>query len=315
MGTAYVHNVARIRALEARLLKKIDLEQLVNTATFPDSANGLKNKLNWATVEGVLSFPDMLAAFQKEEKMLFSFVAGSILDKELAVLISTYPSLTAFKNLFKHNLTRQDNKSEVPENLPDFLRQSWQQIIKLTAEVGWPDLKIVDLVVDAGYLKALKTAIEKLNSKLLFSFFQLLVDLFNIKTWLRFKLSEVNSIIFTHLFLEDGKISLDVFLQSRELSAQDFLNKLKYQPYYQELLKTWQEIKKDENWERLDVFFTDQQINSLRRTKLIYDGPEPIVAYLWVRLAEIQNLRIILYGKFYNLPKESIMEKLSVPYV
>ncbi|MDD5756262.1 MAG: V-type ATPase subunit [bacterium] len=313
MSTAYVQAVASIRALEAKLLNSQALEQLANTANFNDALNEVKHRLYSREADRIQNLQEALELISQEEKNLFAYTAQLVYDPALAEIMSWYGRLIGIKKKIKNTLSAGEQIPVEIKTWPTYIKEAW--VLAQKEYTNTTDLKIVDFIVDANYLQALQEVLLQRQSPWLNELCRLAADFYNIKTWLRFKINAVLPKNITALFLNGGEIDRALFLRSGDMTADDFIQLLKYKPYAPELTTSLQQAKQHGEWQLLDLFFANYLINFLRATKLIYDGPEPIVAYLLVRLLELNNIKVILSGKFYNLPKELITRRLSKTYV
>jgi vacuolar-type H+-ATPase subunit C/Vma6 len=313
MSTAYVQAVAAIRALEAKLLNTQGLEQLSATAKFSDAVNEVKNRIYGVATDRMQQLPEALSIIDQEKEYLLAFVAKLVFNPQLAEMISWYSRLPGIKAVIKNSLSSHEQAPEKIKTWPEFIKRSWTMAQKEYERSA--DLKIVDLTVDACYLQELYTIVSEIHSPWLDQLCVFTIDFYNLKTWLRFKINNLVPKSAPVLFLSHGEIDRDLFFHSWDMPVDDFIQKLKYKPYAQELTAAWQQIKQHGDWLAMDVFFANYMIRSLQPAKLIYDGPEPVLAYLIVRLAELNNISIILSSKFYNLPKELITSRLSRSYV
>jgi len=59
----------------------------------------------------------------------------------------------------------------------------------------------------------------------------------------------------------------------------------------------------------------DFLIEILRPAKYISYGPEPLVAYYYARLNEIELIRLVLLGKFYGFETAAMKERINAVYV
>ncbi|MDD5260145.1 MAG: V-type ATPase subunit, partial [bacterium] len=241
------------------------------------------------------------------------YTAQLVYDPALAEIMSWYGRLIGIKKKIKNTLSAGEQIPVEIKTWPTYIKEAW--VLAQKEYTNTTDLKIVDFIVDANYLQALQEVLLQRQSPWLNELCRLAADFYNIKTWLRFKINAVLPKNITALFLNGGEIDRALFLRSGDMTADDFIQLLKYKPYAPELTTSLQQAKQHGEWQLLDLFFANYLINFLRATKLIYDGPEPIVAYLLVRLLELNNIKVILSGKFYNLPKELITRRLSKTYV
>lgn len=198
--------------------------------------------------------------------------------------------------------------SEETKHLEDFIRSSL-----LDKEL----LNLIDLKSLAGVERVLKNY----QSEFLSDYLKGVIDMHNIKTFLRL-----------YLLKEAGEkleqaLTLEGFLRKKELLllySQDitaFLNKLEYVPkrslrldYAYFLREAIERIIKEKSFISLEKAIQDFLIESLRPAKYMHFGPEPILAYYLARLNEINLIRMIILAKFNDVSREVIRERLNAVY-
>ena len=129
----------------------------------------------------------------------------------------------------------------------------------------------------------------------------------------------INIILFLRLreysrredLLKDGLISYGLippsfYLKLYSAAAEDFPKELSRYGHTLPKLTPLAQVEKQAD---------DELIRFLKPAKYESFGYEPLLGYSLGRERELRNLRIILFGKFYNLSPERIRENIREPYV
>jgi vacuolar-type H+-ATPase subunit C/Vma6 len=106
--------------------------------------------------------------------------------------------------------------------------------------------------------------------------------------------------------ISHGLIPLSLYLKWYEAAAQDFLGELPSYGYSLRSLSPLAQVEKQAE---------DYLIRFLKPAKYEGFGYEPVLGYFLGREREFKNLRIILFGKFYNLSNAAIRENIRELYV
>ena len=111
--------------------------------------------------------------------------------------------------------------------------------------------------------------------------------------------------------LKDGLISYGLippsfYLKLYSAAAEDFPKELSRYGYTLPRLTPLAQVEKQAD---------DELIRFLKPAKYEGFGYEPLFGYFLGRERELKNLRIILFGKFYNLSPDRIRENIREPYV
>lgn len=309
MSTVYVQHVARIRTLEAKLLRSQDWERIVNAATYEGALNEIKGRLYGVTLERNVLFDEAMALLAKEEQYLFSFCANIIPDNKMKRLLLLFPEITDRKKRCKEALlTGEASPLFVRDDI--FWQNAWREIRKAYAVVK--DITVVDAIMEGLFVHEVHGVVVSSSSKWLLAMLKILVDFANLKMWLRLKDFSSTPAAFQWYFLPHGEIDRDVLRKSLGLDSDDFFQSLRFKRHYSGLLKVWQDMKKGGEFELLDDFFSREISRWVKETIRIYDGPEPILGYLLMRRMEISCLRALLSGKYYNLPKETLKQFVGI---
>jgi len=190
---------------------------------------------------------------------------------------------------------------------------------------------ISDLLLDKELLLLLDLDIDNLSdaykicrsfgSKFLSDYIMHTIDMHNIKTFFRLYILEEPE--------ENLKVALgcEGFIKKKdflELYTQDltaFLNRLEYihkdcctvdYTYY--IGEALQRTIRENSFIYLEKAINDFLIHILKPAKYIVFGPEPVIAYYFARLNEINLIRMIILAKLNNVENEPVKERLNAVY-
>ena len=180
------------------------------------------------------------------------------------------------------------------------------------------ELKGLLELVDA---KRLQAALLQCHNRFLKDYLMHLADMHNIKTFLRLRLlGEAQDELERHLFFE-GFIKREVFIQAYALELAAFLNRLEYVnngertiDYACFLRVPIEGLKKEKSFVGLEKAIADFLITALRPAKYLIFGPEPLLAYYFAKLNEMNLLRMIVLSKLNNLPADLAQKRLNAVY-
>ncbi|MGB9893980.1 MAG: V-type ATPase subunit [Candidatus Saccharicenans sp.] len=147
------------------------------------------------------------------------------------------------------------------------------------------------------------------------NYFQLRLDLANLKLFLRCRYLELPLSRFETSFLNGGQLEKTVFMESYASSFDEFYQIIRFTPYA-DLWKVGTEYLASRD--SLIAFEREAEnlsMSHLRLGKRVTFGPEPLFAYGLARRQELKLVRMVLVGKFLQLPASIIRERVSQTYV
>jgi V/A-type H+-transporting ATPase subunit C len=185
-------------------------------------------------------------------------------------------------------------------------------------EGGVKDIKIIEARIEKMTYRELMDEAKKLDGKSSKSIRELLgleIDLTNVKNVLRAKKigidwSELGEYIITPTYKVGLKKLKNAFERGdynealREALSKDYPN----------LINVGLEALKKGGLEALEKLFSREIFRNYKRVWVSgfrYDI-SPVLAYLTRKMIEMKNLKVIAYGKSFELPKERIMEEIIV---
>lgn len=171
-------------------------------------------------------------------------------------------------------------------------------------------------------IKCAEDILKKYPSEFLSDFLRHLIDLYNIKTFLRLyflkepkeKLEmELSSagFIAKKTFLEVYGEDLSVFLERLEYVRKPNCAIVDYSAFLRPAIE---KIKQENSFIALEKALNDFLIQTLKRAKYLSLGPEPLIAYYFAKVNEINLMRLIILSKLNNLQAELIKERLNLVY-
>jgi V/A-type H+-transporting ATPase subunit C len=175
--------------------------------------------------------------------------------------------------------------------------------------------QVVDIILDeALYSLLLETARSRKDS-FLEELFRMEIDLTNLKTFVRLKIRARGREQLQEALLAGGFLPTERLLTLFDGTLEQFAQGLRNTRYGRAIADGIANWKEHAQLTYLEKLFDDYLLDYLKQAKYITFGLEPLVGYLLAKETEIRNIRTILVGKFNNLPKQQILERLRETYV
>lgn len=328
----YAYAVGRIRAMETRLLDRGKIERMVEAKSAEEALKVLGESEYGeylADLGSVHQFEKMLDA---ELRRIYLELRKISPDTELVGLFAKKFDYHNLKVLIKANkLGEKRDELLVPDvgnislneliravsdddysNLPPRMRQAAEKLseqFRLEA-----DPQLVDLLLDRAMYDEIKEAVNTMNSPFLKGYFTNLVDLLNIKTYLRVRRTNRPKDFLEQALLPKGDVDMTKLVQLAE-PLEVLVDRLMFSRYAQVVEEGIQTYQKTDTLTRYEKLADDHLIKYAKQAKYVTFGPEPIVGYLLAKENEIKMIRIIMVGKINQLPTEEIKERLRDVYV
>ncbi len=189
--------------------------------------------------------------------------------------------------------------------LPSELFQTIQEGIKLYYERR--EKRVVDFVFDRNYLEYVS---KNAYPPFLMDYYKILADIKNLLVLLRIKYFGDDPSILNEVFSRNGFIPITLLNSLKNLGLEEIPNELKRWIYFKQLEEGIKFLKEKNSFVRIENLFNSLLYEYLRTTKYLSLGPEPVIAFILMKLNEIRNVRLILVGKFYGVKSEEIMGRI-----
>lgn len=146
-------------------------------------------------------------------------------------------------------------------------------------------------------------------------YFRLRLDLANLKLFLRCRYLELPAGYLEEKFFPGGHLEKNLLLENYDSSDEEFYQVIR-SSLYGELWKLATEfLSSKESLVVLEREVENLSMDYLKKAKQITFGPEPLFAYGLARRQELKLVRMVLAGKFLQLPALFLKERLSQTYV
>ncbi len=329
--TIYGYAVARVKAMETRLLDQGHFERMINADTTEEALKVLSETGYSAAVaelDDVHNFETVLA---DELSYVFNTVLKISPIPELIGMLALRYDIHNLKVLFKDkylgiksDLLIPVGSMELPKLehavsednfllLPEKLRRA-ASTINEDFMIN-RDPQIIDLILDQVLYEQLIDAAREHQAPFLEGLFVRQIDLINLKTLIRVMRMGLSRDFLARVLLPNGSLSVDWLATMIEEPVESLISMLAISDYadlVSEGVREWSEKGSASLLEKL----ADNYITAyLKEGKWVAFGVEPLVGYLWAKEIEIKNIRIVLVGKINRLPAESIRERIRDVYV
>ncbi|NLM47170.1 MAG: V-type ATP synthase subunit C [Firmicutes bacterium] len=329
----YAYAVGRIKVMETRLLDRDRIERMVEAKSAEEALKVLSESEYsdyLAELADVHEYEKILSAellriyrelrlLSPEEKII-AFFARKYDYHNLKVLFKAAhlkeqrPELLlpGLGNIPLEELVRAVSENDF-RNLPLRMQEAAQKLVAKFAEDGF-DPQLVDLWLDQALYAELADDVRKRKNKYLRDYFTSLVDLTNIKTFLRVRRLQRSKNFLAAVLLPGGSLDLLTMLDLSD-PLEVILDRLASTPYAQVVAEGVQLFQQTDTLTRYEKLADNFLLERVRQAKYVTLGPEPVIGYLLAKENEIKIIRIVLTGKINRLPVEEIRERLRDVYV
>jgi V/A-type H+-transporting ATPase subunit C len=188
---------------------------------------------------------------------------------------------------------------------------------------------VEDLLLDKGLrgllnfdnLETTLAISRKYKSEFLQDYFRHLADMHNIKTFLRLYVLQEPLEKLRSLLIWEGFVEKDTFLKLYEQDLAIFLSRMEYVHRHNQIIdyasilrEPVNKLRKENSFVALEKAMHDFLIHVLKPAKYISFGPEPVLAYYFAKINEINLIRMIILSKFNNIPVDLVKERLNGVY-
>ncbi|KPK39661.1 MAG: hypothetical protein AMJ78_08150 [Omnitrophica WOR_2 bacterium SM23_29] len=166
-----------------------------------------------------------------------------------------------------------------------------------------------------------KKLISKYKSEFLNDYLMHLIDMHNIKTFLRLYVLKEPLDVLKGSLSEEGFIKVEVFIKAYNQDLSVLVHKLGYVhkrssivSYASFLQDAISKLGQDNSFATFEKAIVDFLIQILRPAKYISFGPEPLLAYYFAKTNEIDLMRMIILAKLNNVSNDIVRERLNTVY-
>lgn len=328
----YAYAASRIRAIENKLLDGSRMDRMLESQTAQETFKVLSEAeygYDGGNAEGVFSFdnllseemdkcyallteispqPEVIQAFKRRYDYfnIKVLLKAEFLGQEPpSILVSAG---TIDKEELKRIIRERDYRDLEPL-MADAIRDTYDAFSKTQ------DPQTVDLIVDKASYAQFSADIRNIDIQFLNGLAEILIDITNIKMFVRARTLGKAWDFIKKLILEGGAITEKVFFKNSDKPIDEFVDEIHCSRYGDVVRKGFELYKVKNNLSGFERLLDDYQMAYVRNAKQVVMGVEPLIAYLFAKEAEIKNVRIIMTGKINKLPVDLIRERLRQAYV
>jgi V/A-type H+-transporting ATPase subunit C len=321
----FAYAVGRIRALETKLLDNSQFERISEAADLSEALAKL-GETEYAPVLAGLKQPQQfetaLNAQLAQVARLVRKLSGDAL--EFQVFLHRY-DLQNLKMILKNPAIAASGLSNLgvwdPEwilkkmtegdltDLPLEFRQAIDAAKTAFSRSG--DGQEIDRILDNAWFTYGYWTLTTGISSTLTRWWIALIDLTNLRTFLRLRLIGMTPVDFDRFFIVNGRLSSDSFRELWEQPNEKVALWLDKTPYDQ---ITGEQAANLNSLSKFEREFDNFLINLIAPAKMISLGIEPLIGYWLAKEHEVKVLRIILVGKINQVANAEIKERLRRAY-
>ena len=204
-------------------------------------------------------------------------------------------------------------------HLEELLNQELAKLKKLISELIL-DKELLGLL-EFKKLDEIENILNIYPGAFLKDYFSHLIDMHNIKTFLRLYILKEPIELLRNLITCEGFIKKGVFLKLYEQDLSRFIFQLEYVhkdsqiiDYAFLLRRPIEKLKEEGSFVFLEKAINDFLIEVLKPAKFISFGPEPLLAYYFAKSNEINLIRMIILAKLNNVSSDLVKERLNNVY-
>ncbi len=331
--TEYAYASARIRAIEKKLLDRSRIERMLDAKT-PEEAIKILQDLEYGNanieITGSHDYEVLLKEEQNKTYELLRQIAPEPRVLDIFLLRSDYHNI---KVLLKAEFSGQAQQDEmlldtalIPKaklkimikersfaDMSKIMRGAIGECIDTYNRTGDP--QVVDLIMDKAVYEEMTKLAKDLDIGFIKVLVETLVDINNIKTFVRIKKLNKSWDFLKRALLGSGSIDIKIFIDKLQTSWESFIEKMKYTKYGEMCEEGIAVFRDTGSITRLEKLADDFIISYVKDGKLKFFGVEPIIGYLIAKENELKIVRIIMIGKINNIANEIIRERLREAYV
>lgn len=322
----YAYIVGRLRALETKFITSNLVERMIE-ASSPEEAFRVLNDITFLSGSiGDFTAPEFQKVLTEGLKKMARLITKMTPNQKVVKFLWLKYDFHNLKVSLKARLTERgyEDIRHALVDLGTHSAEEWEQFVlegrvpPLTAGMQdtikdavrqyeeTNDPQVVDLIVDKHYLEEMLVAAHNFKSTLTVGYLVRLIDLTNLKTFIRCKELDKDKEYFEGVLLRGGRVSHSVLLDSYQKGYDELMQVLERKMHSEELVLTLEEFKKEGTLLSAEKRITELLQIFMDESKKMPFGPEPVFTFFWKFENHMQVLRTILVGKLNSLPKEDI---------
>jgi V/A-type H+-transporting ATPase subunit C len=322
----YAFETARVRVFETQMLTRATLLDMANSPNFEHAAELLRAS-EYALPQTSAGLADVEIVLRARRSALRELFEHLCIDKPVAELFRSRDDFSnlrlAIRRLATGKLIGSDYSSEgnfpaerfaevfeqenyAEAGLPDYMAEAAERAI--LAYYQDKDIRRLDYVIDAAQAQYNLRKAAAMKSVFLLGLFRMQIDLVNIRTMFRIKLTEQD---FRSVFLDGGYVETERFSRGLDVGLEAIGVLFFATPYYEVVQAGAGYLASNKSFLKIEQQCDEYLTGFLKSTIQVAAGHQPIIAYLLMKENEIRTVRLILTAKKNHLDTKLILDRIS----
>ena len=305
----FILPVSIIKVQEKKLLTEQKLIKMLETNTSKEIIKILNDTDYSYSMIGITSDEMYENILVNETKRVYNFA------REMAKDYQDIVDILALRYEYQ-NLKLILKNSNSNSNLDDLVidtgiknREKLDQNYNLVKNIK--DKQVSAIILDKLYFEHIYELAKKMKDFDIFTkYVKILIDKYNVVTFLRLKKQNKNIDYIENIFVENGNISKNELIKIYDNNSSYINNFKKYSDS-----KVWDIFEKEQNIDLIEKMYDNMVINLARDYRNVTIGPEPIFTYILAKEYEMRTLRLILSSKINSINPEDIKGRMRGVYV
>lgn len=328
----FTHAVARIRVMEKRLLNKSIIEKLLDAESAEEVLKVLQDTSYGSEINEIDSVYEYEKVLRAELVELYRNLYKISPIKEVIDVMTLKYDYHNIKVLMKEKALGKDLSSMIipigviPVDLLKTCILSGE-LKPLDKHIGGiiqsvqnafeesRDPQLIDTLLDKYMFENMLAVANDLNTEFITRYVRETIDITNIKTMLRVKKQNKDGKFLQSVIIPGGTVDSSLLVAGLNEGLETFIRKISRTPYSKVLTSILEEYTANDSISSLEVLYDNYIMNHAKDAKRVNFGPEPIVAFIIAKEAEIKIVRIIMVGKVNKVDGNVIRERLREVYV
>ena len=320
----YTFETAKIRALEMGMLSKSLLADMANSGNF-DAAMDLLGSSEYAIGQGQRNFAEIENVLLGRRSSVGKLFADLIKDDAIVELLGAKIDFTNLRLGLRRKLTDKEVGTDyrddgnvaadiferiLGEENYGLFPEHMQNAIERAVLAYYQDKQIrqIDYAIDGVEAEYNIQRASELGSEFLLGLFRIRIDLINIRTMFRLKLTESEE---RNVFLDGGYIEIEQLKHGID-AGYEAMGQMFFATPYCKMVEAGAEYAGSKgSFLMLEQKCDEYMAGYLKTTGQITAGPQPIIAYLLMKENEIRRVRLVVTAKKNNLDASFVIDRIG----
>lgn len=309
----YGFAVGKARVLETRALDRSALERLLDARTFEEQKRLLSETAYAPYLESAHTPGEVERALDDALDGFYGFLEDAALPEPVVRFFRLRYDYANLKAALKARLFGADleellvDHGTVPLDVFRQMSELPEHLSTVASDLaGAGDGDVIDREVDRAYFADLLATARRSRSRFLSEIAEIQIDAANVKTLVRGTLSGLAEAELAGLFLDGGTVSAEELAALFRMGLADLPHAIRRHAALRALAATGFTDPAE-----LDPALQMVQAAALRRGRQEAAGPEPVIAYVMGREAEVRMLRVLLLGTLTGVAHETLRARLN----